>query len=132
MPRAETPESVETLANELLLFRFGGHVCEGDYFLNQEAVLPHHREQALENARRIIEQDRLALHAHWLEQLKEELLDDEVTQAVANVKRQRVGPVLRPGELPPAAARRQVREDLEAAFAALASIPIEDGGDGPR
>ena len=55
-------EAVETLANELLLYRFGGHLVEGDYHINLGAKNhSYHRSQALANARLILAEDRLVI-----------------------------------------------------------------------
>lgn len=59
LSRAQNEGATEKLADELLLFRFGGHFSEGEYFLNQEANLDHYREQAIDNARRILTENRL-------------------------------------------------------------------------
>jgi crotonobetainyl-CoA:carnitine CoA-transferase CaiB-like acyl-CoA transferase len=102
-------EAVETLVDELLLFRFGGHVCDGEYFLNAEAAQPHHYEQALHNARRILEQDRLAIRKQERERIKE--LEDELEEAWATARR--YGLEAQEAEKARASERERVREALD-------------------
>jgi len=95
MPRAEIPESVE---------RFG---VEGGQIVELSTGCFIHTSQLPK------------LHAHWLEQLKEELLSDEVVEAIT--RRRTSG---RKRGMVWEGIKDAARGDLEAA---LASIPIEEG-----
>lgn len=80
------------------------------------------RDRWRTRARQLIQLVAPALHAHWLEQLKEELLSDAVIEAAAA----RFLPP-RPTALLQRSVERELRRHVKAV---LASIPIEEGGDG--
>jgi hypothetical protein len=106
MPRAEIPEGVE---------RFGFvHVSQqlgtGRLIVSPEGRLLHIR-------------DLPAIKAHWLEQLKEELLSDSSVRAAAQGMFDALWS--KPGN-PTSVDRAEAEAALRAA---LASIPIEGGGD---
>jgi hypothetical protein len=121
--QVEVPEeAVERLADELLLYRFGGHFSDDEYFINhpEHGSRAHHREQALDNARRILAEDRLAIYKHF----SDRLLSDEAVAAACK-QRWPLWVAMKPEQK--AAARKLARADLKAALQA-ASIPEVDRG----
>lgn len=109
MPRAEIPEGLD---------RFRPTVVYRHSPPNYEAVatMQHDPEGGYIDVCNLA-----ALHAHWLEQLKEELLSDAALCAF-----EMHGRTI--SMAPPGAVEL---EDLRSRMnAALASIPIEEGGDG--
>jgi hypothetical protein len=103
MPRAEIPESVELLTPVM------------DKLASGEMIV---RMQSSATFGRYIDADELpALQAHWLEQLKEELLSKEAVEVAFNGIEERFAD--------------DPRSHYEIGLAsALASIPIEEGGEG--
>lgn len=77
-------EAVEALADELMLFRYGGHLVEGRYYVHLPSGKQEiRRPTAVDNARRILGEDRLGLRASIEAELRERLLGDDAVDAAA-------------------------------------------------
>lgn len=119
MPRAEIPESaIEAVMAEWVRCL---NAPEGELYAERQG--DEAREHLI--ARRMVEVARSVLYAHWLEQLKEELLSD------AAIKRSA------PRFMPPGVTflfqqriESEIRSHVEAVLASIPIIPIEEGGDG--